>query len=233
MNSHSPSHGIALLGMHRSGTSTLAGTLRACGISFGEVLDQKLPRNEKGLNEPASILYMHEDLLVKSGGAWHNPPTDPEWEPLHKAVRNLFIESRQSERVWAFKDPRTVLVMDGWLEVLPDLGRAGIFRHPAEVASSINDRNQFDLEKCFHIWSVYNRALLKLLRNNPFPIVEFVSDADEMLSSFERLIIQLNHEMSDEARGFFDRELKHFERPEIPVPKDALRIYFELQEYAN
>jgi hypothetical protein len=232
MKNNSQSQGIALLGMHRSGTSTLAGTLRACGVYFGEVLDQKLPRNAKGLNEAASILYMHEDLLVKSGGAWHSPPSDPEWGSVHKAVRNLFIESRQSEPTWAFKDPRTLLVFDGWREALPNIGKAGIFRHPAEVASSIHDRNKFDWEKCFGIWTTYNEKLLTMLKDEPFPVVEFVSDSKKMIKSFETLIRQLGFEMTPEAKAFFDTDLKHFENPDISVPAEAAHLYSELKEYA-
>jgi len=129
------SKGLAILGMHRSGTSTLAGTMRANGIYFGDVLHKGSPRNAKGFHEPRALLYMHEDLLLKNGGAWHDPPSAISWDPLHKAVRDLFIESRSDKPLWAFKDPRTLLVLEGWLEVLPNLKFVGIFRHPAEVVA--------------------------------------------------------------------------------------------------
>lgn len=210
----------------------LAGTLRAANVHFGKVLDFKSVRNAKGFHEAPSVLYMHEDLLVESGGCWHEPPTHPEWRSLHKSVRDLFLESRRSEALWAFKDPRTILVVEGWREVMPDLEFAGIFRHPAEVAMSIHDRNAFDLEKCFGIWCAYNEKLLALRQSTSFPIIEFLSDRAKMMPAFERLFKALGINMTDEAYGFFDTGLKHFDKPEIEVPSRAKEIYSELQRFA-
>lgn len=232
MHTSNSSRGIAVLGMHRSGTSTLAGTLRSAGVHFGDVLDYEFPSNPKGLQEAPSLLFMHEDLLVKNGGCWHEPPREMRWDRLHKEVRNLFIESRQPQDIWAFKDPRTLLVFDGWLEVLPDLGRAGIFRHPAEVATSIHNRNKFDLGKCFDIWTAYNTQLLELLKDNPFPVVEFVSDAAQMEESFDQLLKDLGFQPPDNIPPFYESGLKHIETPDIAVPSEVAHLYAELKERA-
>jgi hypothetical protein len=45
---------------------------------------------------------MHEDLLARHGGSWHNPPEVGEWPPLHGAVRDLFIESRHGRPLWGY-----------------------------------------------------------------------------------------------------------------------------------
>ena len=216
--------------MHRSGTSALAGTLRAHGVYFGQVLDQGIQFNPKGLQEAPSILYMQEDLLTKSGGAWHSPPDAVEWQPMHKAVRDLFIESRAGQSIWAFKDPRTLLTLDGWFDVLPQLECVGIFRHPAEVAMSIHKRNQFPLEKCQDIWCAYNQKLLDYHRQHAFPLIEFVGDETAMVTSFSRMIeaLKLAHNAPDQA--FFEAGMKHQDRPDVSLSPRATDIYAALQE---
>ena len=135
---------IVVLGMHRSGTSMLMGTLREAGLYVGDVLDKPFALNRKGLQEPPAVLYMHEHLLEANGGSWHSPPKDVQWDKMHEAIRDLFIESRTGKSLWGFKDPRTLLTLEGWKSALPNLELVGIFRHPSEVALSLKNRNDFD-----------------------------------------------------------------------------------------
>ncbi|MEM9151580.1 MAG: sulfotransferase, partial [Cyanobacteria bacterium P01_F01_bin.3] len=179
---------IAILGMHRSGTSMLAGSLRNAGVYFGGVLEKPSARNPKGLHEAPAILFMQEDLLLKNGGSWHQPPESVVWQPMHKAVRDLFIESRKEKTFWAFKDPRTLLTLEGWFEVLPDLKCIGIFRHPAEVAASLESRNRFEFEKCLTIWRAYSLKLIEHTKSAEIPIIEFVRDPSAMQASVQTVL---------------------------------------------
>lgn len=224
---------IAILGMHRSGTSALAGSLRQAGVYLGQVLDGGFALNPKGLQEPAALLYMHENLLQANGGSWHEPPASIEWKPLHRAVRDLFIESRQGRPLWGFKDPRTLLVVDGWREVLPGLEFAGIFRHPAEVASSIHSRNHFPMEKCFAIWTRYNRHLLELHEARTFPLVEFVADPVAMEQAIGRVLSGLRLAPSAPP-DFVDTSLRRFDAATagIAMPADTAEVFRRLQARA-
>lgn len=224
---------IAILGMHRSGTSALAGSLRQAGVYLGQVLDNGFALNPKGLQEPAALLYMHENLLQANGGNWNEPPALIEWKPLHRAVRDLFIESRQGRPLWGFKDPRTLLVLDGWREVLPDLEFTGIFRHPAEVASSIHNRNGFPMEKCLAIWTRYNRHLLALHEMRPFPLVEFVADPAAMERAIVGVLAGLRL-APPTAPDFIDTALRRFEASTatVPLPEETAAVYRRLQECA-
>ena len=218
--------------MHRSGTSALAGTLRAHGVYFGQVLDQGIRHNPKGLQEAPSILYMQEDLLNKSGGAWHSPPKTIEWQPIHKAVRDLFIESRASQSIWAFKDPRSLMTLDGWFDVLPELECAGIFRHPAEVIMSIHKRNEFSLEKCEAIWCAYNERLLDYHRQHRFPIMEFLGDEAMMGSSFRKMMEALGLSAHAPEQAFFEASMRHQDRPSIELSPHTTDVYAALQSLA-
>jgi hypothetical protein len=227
--SESKSRGIVVLGMHRSGTSMLAGTLRQAGLHFGNVLDRGFKLNPKGLQEAPAILYMQEDLLKKNGGSWHEPPATVEWQALHKAVRDLFLESRADQPLWGFKDPRTLLTLEGWLDAKPDLDCVGIFRNPAETALSIHRRNEFELGKCFTIWEHYNRRLLMLKQRLDFPVIEFASDSARLSRSLAALVRGLGLNLEGEM-DFFDKGLKNLNDPYVDVPKSARRLYDKLKE---
>lgn len=224
---------LAILGMHRSGTSALAGALRQAGVYLGRVLDGGFALNPKGLQEPAAVLYMHENLLQANGGSWHEPPATIEWKPMHLAVRDLFIESREGRPLWGFKDPRTLLVVDGWRQVLPALEFAGIFRHPFEVASSLQSRNGFPLEKGFAIWTRYNAELLKLHEAVAFPLVEFVADGAAMREALEHVLARLRL-APEVAPDFIDTGLRRFEAAavDMPLPPQTAAVFARLRERA-
>lgn len=167
---------VLVLGMHRSGTSMLAGTLAAGGVHLGRVLETPFALNPTGLREPEALIHMHEDLLRANGGAWDAPPAQVDWSKLHLAVRDLFIEARARAGLWGFKDPRTLLVAEGWIAALADWTAVGIFRHPAAVAASLAHRNGFAPDKGLALWAAYNRRLLALQHAHGFPLLEFRAD---------------------------------------------------------
>ena len=228
----SATNAIAILGMHRSGTSALAGALRQAGVYFGKVYDSSIAHNKTGLQEPLSVLHMQEDLLVKNGGSWNTPPDIIEWLPLHKAVRDLFIESREPFKIWGFKDPRTLLTLEGWLEVLPELRCVGIFRHPLEVAASIKARNGFPRERGFEIWQAYNMRLLAHQIQHGFPIIEFVQDQAVINTALKRIIHWVDPKLSADT-DFIDLGLRRQQaqaNEPVAIPASVIETYERLQE---
>ena len=222
---------IAILGMHRSGTSALAGSLRQAGVYLGRVLDGGFALNPTGLQEPAAVLYTHENLLQANGGSWHEPPDSIEWKPMHLAVRDLFIESREGRPVWGFKDPRTLLVLDGWRSALPALECVGIFRHPMEVALSLHGRNGFEVDKGLALWTRYNRDLLRAHERSPFPLLEFVADAGVMARGLARMLSALRLAPAN-APDVLDTSLRRFDASAAPtaLPADTASLYARLRE---
>jgi hypothetical protein len=223
---------IAVLGMHRSGTSALSGSLAEAGAYLGQVLGQSIAHNRKGLQEPASVLYMQENLLQANGGSWDNPPRSVEWGKLHTAVRDLFLESRDGFEPWAFKDPRTLLTLEGWLDVRPDLSLAGIFRHPLAVARSLKRRNGFPLTKGLYLWQVYNEHLLHWSETRACPLIEFSTRPGEMAARLDALIRALGL-TPPPAPEFFDPALPEGgDDTTTALPVDISTLYSRLQERA-
>lgn len=225
---------VMILGMHRSGTSALAGSFREAGLYMGRVLDQGFGLNPKGLQEPSALVYMHENLLAANGGAWHEPPAGIAWQPLHRSVRDLFIESRRGQGAWGFKEPRTLLVAQEWIEALPEWTGAGIFRDPREVALSIQGRNGFALEKGFHIWNAYNQRLLELHRCHGVPVMEFTADPEQMRAGISRLIAHAGLTPPADP-AFFDASIPRNsgKAAELEMPPETARTLAALREAAR
>lgn len=223
---------VLILGMHRSGTSALAGTLREAGLHLGRVQDTGFALNPKGLQEANALIFMHEHLLEVNGGAWHEPPRSIVWGRLHKAVRDLFIESRSEQPLWGFKEPRTLLLLGGWLEALPDWTAVGIFRHPAPVMRSLMERNGFTAEKALSVWMAYNRRLLDLRDRHDFPVIEFTPDAAAMQDGFARALAHLG--LPQQRLGFYDSAIPRFTPAEpADVPPEALEMLARLRAHAG
>jgi len=207
------------------------GTLRDAGVYLGEVFDNGFPLNPKGLQEPRSLIYMHEDLLNKNGGSWKSPPSEITWGDLHLAIRNLFIESRQSHSIWGFKEPRTLLVLDGWNEALPQLEYVGVFRHPFEVALSLQKRNALNIDEGLSLWNTYNLKLLNQYETKPFPILEFHQNSKAVKKGLEYACNSLGLEFSPNGCGdtFFDSNMRTIkETPADDLPSNIQDTYARL-----
>ena len=222
---------IVMLGMHRSGTSVLAGSLQETGLALGHVVTQA-PHNQKGNRENPAIMFMQEDLFKCNGGAWDAPPETVRWEKLHRAVRNLFIAGFAEEPLWGFKDPRTLFTLEGWLEVLPNAEFVGIFRHPVFVALSLAQRNRFPFEKSLRLWQRYNQRLLQLHEAAPFPLLEFVDDADVLRSKLRQLVKLLKLPYSQRSLTFFEDALRRKSKEAIQLPSEVRHLYQALRERA-
>ena len=221
---------IAVLGMHRSGTSCLVGLLEQAGVFLGDV-SRKNPSNAKGNRENPRIMALHEDLLKVNGGTWDAPPQAVSWPRDLKARRDEIIASYRDSALWGFKDPRTLLTLEGWLEVLPGLEFVGIFRHPLAVAESLHRRNGFAIEKGLGLWSTYNDRLLRYRERYGFPIVCF--DVDGLTEQVQRLAKSLGLPPSAGPLDFFETELRHTAPDENAlVPDHVLRLHSELQRTA-
>jgi hypothetical protein len=213
--------------MHRSGTSCLAGTLEEAGLHLGNVITEA-PHNAKGNRENRSIMDLHEELLVHSGGSWDKPPARLSWSNEHRSKRDEIIRSYGDAAGWGFKCPRTLVTLDFWLEAIPSLSFVGTFRHPLLVAESLARRNGGDLGGWLALWRIYNERLVALYDANPFPIVRFDTDPDTYRRSLDTIIDALGFRPAS-ALTFFEPVLRHHvEPPEAELPGEVTSLYAHL-----
>ena len=142
-----------VLGMHRSGTSALAGTFSQLGLSLGdELMPATADANPKGYFEHMGVVQVHERLLAAFGMDWADPRPLPESWLRHPATRQARAELEALLQpllaggdTVVIKDPRTCRFVPLWRELLAGLGVqahfAFIARHPVEVAASLRRRD--------------------------------------------------------------------------------------------
>jgi hypothetical protein len=224
--------------MHRSGTSSLVGSLEAAGLPLGEVRSEGGASNPKGHREPGELIALHEDILIASGGAWHLPPERVTWTDAHRTRRDAFIASRAGLPAWGWKEPRTLLLVDFWLEAIPDLEMVATFRHPLVVARSLQRRHgSADLDMWLDLWLAYNQRLLSLVRERAFPLVDFDLPDGDHESRLRGLVDELGLPDPQGAAGFFEGSLRTSQKQKGKQPRQAPggeveRVYRELQAAA-
>ena len=147
-----------VLGMHRTGTSLLTSVLHDLGFNPGNELLEGDKYNLDGYWEYKPLLDLHEKMLADYGNQWFAPGHDM---PLHELLfyyrdeAEALVRSMDAEdRDWCWKEPRLVIFLDFWLEILAgrDIKWIITHRNPAAIAHSLKSRNHFDIETGLRLW---------------------------------------------------------------------------------
>lgn len=154
---------LLVLGMHRSGTSALAGTLAQLGVDFSTHLIDAAEDNPKGFFEHADIWQLDQELLEGLGSQWDDPlPLPAGWPDSALAaeviprLRAIVQRDFCGSTLAGIKDPRMCRLLPAWL---PWLGEAGfapcatlVVRDPVEVMASLAKRDQLPAAQVAWIW---------------------------------------------------------------------------------
>lgn len=230
-NENSP---IMVLGMHRSGTSCLAGSLQHNGLYLGDVHTWN-PYNVKGNRENEKIINLNDDVMKFSGGSWDNPPTEIKWLNDHIDIRDEVIRDLQrANRAWGFKDPRTLITLPFWKDGIKNPQFVGTFRHPHAVASSLAKRSRMPLEVAVELWNTYNSKLLSIYETSPFPLISF--DVTEI--EYQQRVVDISHSFGlpyiPNNNDFFDSKLRHndnnFFDSEYTIPNHIITMWTYLRD---
>jgi len=164
---------IWVLGMHRSGTSLVAGALRRLGADLGPpdgILPPDPNDNPRGYWEQRAVVDLNNDLLVRMGGTSWTPPAleegwheRPDLEDLRERARAILAGFDQSA-VWAIKDPRMSLTLPFWLPLVDQSAAVVCLRSPRDVAASLDARDPegpLSRRAWTHVWLEYTRAALE------------------------------------------------------------------------
>ena len=227
-----PIETLCVLGMHRSGTSCLAGSIQAAGFSGGDVIEYTND-NPKGNKENRSIMALNDKVLAYNGGSWNLPPDSLEFTTEHQQERDILLDNYHSQfATWMFKDPRTVITLPFWQQAIRNLQLIGTFRHPLKVAMSLYQRQTISvsLREGIKLWIYYNNSILEAHNNTPFPLICFDLPQQQYLAKLEEIISNLNLRIASscqlsisKALQFYESKLVHQENIEVlnPAPKDA------------
>jgi len=170
---------VVILGMHRSGTSLTAGILHKMGVSMGRMLLGPNPSNKKGHYENKIIEELNKDILRVAGGSWDCPPK----QQFINDIKHRFdakikrIIKLEQEKIWGWKDPRTVLTIELFIPYLSNLHFIVCRRDRDDIAKSLQLRNGSSIKKWRKLAAIYdnriNHILLKYKHCYPFLEVNF------------------------------------------------------------
>lgn len=229
-----PDRVILILGMHRSGTSCLTGSVQQAGLALGEFSDWN-PHNLKGNRENTEIMTLNEDVLKANGGAWNAPPRRVVWPPVYTMRARQILAKFAHNPVWGFKDPRTLLTLQGWLDAGIEPQYIGIFRHPLAVAGSLLARNgdAFTLQAALQLWYDYNRRLLDIHRRTPFPLLCFDWPEATFHSALDSALAAIGLHPTPHAERFYTADLVHQNAATGPLPWKVRRLYHRLRKLSE
>lgn len=201
---------LLVVGMHRSGTSAVAGALGALGFNTPRPDDRMhWPESNPEHWESRSLGHYNDKLLAVLGGSWEAPPDlSPKWEegstmsgvpdpaPLLSAAY-----PEPGARVW--KDPRLSLLLPFWRRVLPPpLATVLVWRSPLAVARSLQRRDGMHLADGIALWERYNRSAITNLVGLDTFVCSYESvlrDPTEAMSTVAEWLSALP-QFSDESR---------------------------------
>src|SRR5215212_18986 len=158
---------VAIVGMHRSGTSMVANVLQRAGLNLGEEADLMPPADEnpEGFYEHLQFVRMNDEVLNVAGAGWDCPPTsDFNWDDA--ALDSFRARARRlatplGERLpWGWKDPRTSLTLPFWRSAIGPLRIVAVIRNPLEVVTSLHRRNAFSTALGLTLWQIYAERIL-------------------------------------------------------------------------
>lgn len=181
---------VIVAGMHRTGTSALAGMLHHNGIMMGHAEDFYPPpmkENPKGFFENVRFRRINDALL--NGNGYRVKSFDPD-VPVIKTTMidtrlqmiRLIDQYDSKHAAWGWKDPRTCLTMNVWLGLLEQMGLIGTVavlvpcRATKDVAASMLRRGNKGTHTQFEdLARTYNKRLLVSLTeyNVQFKTVDF------------------------------------------------------------
>jgi len=214
--------------MHRSGTSCLTGSLQEAGLDLGECHTWN-PFNRKGNRENQDFVDLHNDILRANGASWDNPPRHVVWSPQHKERARELLTGFAGTELVGFKDPRTLLLLDGWKEITDKLEMVGIFRHPNAVAQSLQRRDNKSRKESLFLWYTYNRYLYKEYKRRAFSILCFDDSQELFEAKLNGIFEQIGLETPCKSLQFYDTELKNCTDNSIPrLPWRVGRLYGQL-----
>ena len=203
---------LVVIGVHRSGTSTVARLLECLGAKPSRNLMQGDRNNPKGYFEDVDVtMFNRHRLLQALGSTWnHTSPLD--WTRLTDGLRSeLMVEAasilkrnfKPGNPISVLKDPQITDLLPFWLEVLEKSGyRFKIvcaLRDPLSVARSLRVRDGFTIQFGSMIYAAYWMGALRAMQGLTPSFV-----------SYERMLL--------DPRGTL---LRLSSETGLPLPEDA------------
>ncbi|MDI3547538.1 MAG: hypothetical protein PWR10_1190 [Halanaerobiales bacterium] len=162
---------VIVLGMHRCGTSMIAGVLNKLGINMGDKLLGKSPSNPLGHFEDEDFLDLNERILKAARGSWLNPPSEKEILEQKEQFQAeiMTLTSKVNTGIWGWKDPRTSLTIDLYIDYLENPYFIVCHRKAEDVAASLQKRDPdfINIESGINLRNLYEERINNFFSEHP------------------------------------------------------------------
>ena len=228
-----------VLGMHRSGTSVVAGILHFNKVSMGTYetfWPRPLPQNPKGFYENYDFRKINDTILEESDYITkHYKTRIPIPEPS-KSIRGKMIKTvgnyESKFKNWGWKDPRTCLTISNWIEVFKEVDLIEkvniiiVSRKALSVARSLKKRNAIPLLQGVNLWKVYTERAINFceLSNIPTLYLSFEKILKEPVSESDTIFKFLSQPFNKNiVSDFVEKKISTNNTGEsLDLPKDIL-----------
>ena len=223
-----------IAGMHRSGTSYLAKSLSLLGLRLPKSIRPGSPDNPKGHYESFDVAQYHEHLLTGMELSWDTFVLPPEeWFASKHAGQAAVDLCKKVKRDYpgkdpiVLKDPRIGLFLPVWRNIADRLDMQDFyiipFRHPFEVAASLNKRNKISRTRAIMIWLAYLFAEEKHSRDVKRSFLCFPQWTENVELSIEKIERDLDVSFPEKnqknllkVRKEFEQNLVHYNEHRPP-----------------
>ena len=243
---------FVVLGMHRSGTSSVAGLLALLGAAPPRTLMGPKPDNPKGFWESEVLMAFDDEILARAGSAWDDPePLDPRvfvGEPgaeLRRRAAEKLQEEFAGAQTIVIKDPRICRFYPFWRHVLETEGYQPFavipVRDPAEVAASLHGRNGMPTDKGLALWRRHVEDAEIATRGHPRHILLWRDLLEDWRSALASLETQLGHSLDlhdparqDSIEAFLNPDLSlHLGLAHPEADNETIKLYETIRKLAT
>lgn len=171
---------LFILGMHRSGTSAVAGCFHNLGFFLGDDLMDKSEDNAYGYFEENKIVQWNNEILNAAGFSWDDPDAfvkvnDFTESAVVQSIKAYLVRSTNENKFVAFKDPRFCITLPIWLfcckQVMIEPKFVIVIRNPEDIAQSLHRRDLISFKKSYQLF--LNHIFKAEKNTRPFPRVTF------------------------------------------------------------
>jgi hypothetical protein len=154
---------VLVLGMHRSGTSSIAGALVKLGATPPKSLMVAHFANPRGYWESVALVALNDEILKSAGSTWDDwRPFNASWYTspnAKKFAQKAAVELKKefgNAKLIVIKDPRICRMMPFWSKVFNGSRYTMRFiipvRSPLEVSRSLWIRDKIPINKGVLMW---------------------------------------------------------------------------------
>lgn len=199
---------IIVLGVHRGGTSCVAGILHNLGIPMGYDLLEASSSNKKGHFEDKEFYQLNDKFI----GDWQKPIADTrnfDKEAYIKAINRRNFEFE----IWGMKDPRLCITIFNVYPLLSNPKVINVERSFRCSALSLAKREGMSIRKAEEIISKYDSYRLNFMKtfcDKEYLNIRYENIIDDKVESVEMIAEFVGVNPTLEALEFVEPKMTNF-----------------------